>query len=98
MPETPDPDPQHATADALRAAAWSGLWTFLGTFALFLLGWLADVARWASSSGRQPLPGLSTVGYAAVSAFVAGAVLIVAAIVRIAQARGLLPGRPPRYR
>lgn len=83
--------------NALRAAAWTALFSFIGLFGLSLLGWLQDVAAWASSSGREPLPGLSTLGYGLVAAAVSAVIGLVNFAVRYAQARGLVPGTPPSY-
>lgn len=83
--------------DALRAAAWTALFSFVTLFGASVAGWLQDVAAWASSSGRAPLPGLSVLGYGLVAAAASAAIGLVNFIVRAAQARGVLPGRPPRY-
>lgn len=83
--------------DALRAAAWTALFSFVTLFGASVAGWLQDVAAWASSSGREPLPGLSVLGYGFVAAAAAAAIGLVNFIVRAAQARGVIPGRPPRY-
>lgn len=83
--------------DALRAARNSAAWAFIGTFAVTATGWLADVSQWASSSGAEPFPGLSVLGYGVVSAATAGATFVVAALVRISQAEGWVPGKPPTY-
>lgn len=83
--------------NALRAAAWTALFSFVGLFGLSLLGWLQDVAVWASSSGREPLPGLSTLGYGLVAAAASAAIGLVNFVVRYAQARGVVPGQPPTY-
>lgn len=83
--------------NAAKASLYTALWTFIGTFTLTAAGWLQDVAEWASTSGRHPLPGLSTVGYAAVSALVAASGGIVTFIVRAAQAKTWVPGQGPTY-
>jgi hypothetical protein len=84
------------TLDAVKAALYTALWTFIGLFAVSLLGLVQQVAQWASSSGHTPLPGLSVVGYAVVSAFTAAASGLVAFVVRYAQTKGLTaPGVQP---
>lgn len=83
--------------DALRAARNAGLWAFVGVFGATSLGWLADVAEWASSSGATQFPGLSVLGYGVVSAAASAATFVVAAAVRLAQVAGWVPGQPPRY-
>lgn len=84
-------------SNAFRASAFTALWTFIGMFAVTAIGWLQDVAQWASTSGHTPLPGLSVIGYGAVSAFVAAVSGLVTFIIRGAQAQGALPGNPPVY-
>lgn len=71
--------------DAIKAGLWTALFTFVGLFGLSLVGWLQDVASWASSSGAEPLPGLTSLGYAAVSAATAAVVGLINAVVRLAQ-------------
>lgn len=83
--------------DAMRAAVTSAAWAFVGVFGTTLLGWLQTVTEWASASGARPFPGLSVLGYGAVSAAAAAATFVVAAAVRLAQVAGWLPGRPPTY-
>lgn len=86
-----------STVNALKSAAWSALFFFVGTFGLALLGWLNDVGRWASDHGRTPFPDISVLGYATVAAAVSAAGFVVNLAVRLAQAKGALPGEPPDY-
>lgn len=83
--------------DALRAAATSALWAFLGVFGVTLLGWLQALTEWATSSGAAPFPSLSVLGYGIVSAAAGAATFVVAAVIRLAQVAGWLPGQPPTY-
>lgn len=83
--------------NSLKSALYTALWTFIGSVAVLSTGWLADLAEWASTSGRSPLPGLSVIGYAVISALVAAAGGIVGFIVRFAQSKGAVPGAPPQY-
>ena len=83
--------------DPIKAASFTALWSFLGTFSLTLLGWLAQVGEWASKQGAEPFPGVGVLGYAAVSALVASASFVVSALVRFAQGKGWLPGSAPTY-
>lgn len=83
--------------NALKSALYTALWTFLGSVAILATGWLADLAKWASSSGHEPLPGLSVIGYAVLSALFAAAGGIVAFVVRFAQSKNVLPGQPPSF-
>lgn len=82
---------------ALRPALWAALWAFLGPVLLMFLGVIQDVAEWASTSGRAPLPGLSSLGFALVAAACSAAAGLVAFLVRYAQAKGLVAGEPPAY-
>lgn len=84
--------------DALRAAGTSALWAFLGVFGVTLLGWLQAVTDWATSSGTAPFPSLSVLGYGLVSAAAGAATFVIAAVIRLAQVAGWLPGTPPTYR
>lgn len=87
-----------ANRDALKAAAYTALWTFLGMFALALGGWLNDVVQWASSDNAAVLfPDPAVLVKAAVAAVAAAAGFVVAAVVRLAQANGIAPGQPPAY-
>lgn len=81
----------------LKSALSTALWTFLGSVAVLSTGWLADLAKWASSSGKTPLPGLSVIGYAVLSALFAAAGGIVSFAVRFAQSKNALPGEPPQF-
>jgi hypothetical protein len=83
--------------NVIRAAIYTALQTFAGVFALTAFDWLQDVAEWASSSGREPLPGLSVLGYAAVAGVCAAASGLVTLLIRWAQAANVLGGAPPTY-
>lgn len=81
--------------DALRAAAWTAVFTFVALFAGELAGVFGQVASWAA--GGQP-PDLSTVGAAAAAAAAAAGTAAVNFLYRALQARGVpLPGQQPRY-
>lgn len=83
--------------NALKSAGFTALWAFLGVFGLAVLDVLNDVGRWASDHGRTPFPDLSVLGFAAVAAACSAAAFVVNVVVRLAQAKGLLPGKPPLY-
>lgn len=85
------------TVNAWKAALWTFVWTFIALFLTSALGWFQDVYEWASTSGAEPLPGVSTLGYAAVTAGVAALSGLLAFIVRYAQSKNLLPGSGPVY-
>lgn len=83
--------------DSVKSALSTALWTFIGSVLILSTGWLADLAKWASSSGKTPLPGLSVIGYAVLSALFAAAGGIVSFLVRYAQSKNVLPGEPPKF-
>lgn len=84
--------------DPVRSGLSSAALVFLITFLPAVLGWLGNLAEWASSSGAEPLPGLSTLGYAAVSAVLAAVGGLVMGVFRWAQGRSnLIPGQPPTW-
>lgn len=86
------------TRDALRAAFTSGLWAFLGTFGTSALGWLTDLTRWATQDGGAVVfPDPTLLVKAAVAAVVAGVTIVVAGVIRLAQAHGWIGGSPPTY-
>lgn len=87
-----------STLDALKAAAYTGLWAFLGIFAAALLGWLGDVQQWATGDGGSTVfPDPAVLVKAAVAGVAAGFSFLAAALVRLAQVAGILPGNPPSY-
>lgn len=82
--------------DSIKAALYTALWSFIGVFSVSLLGWLGDVAVWASSD-LADFPSVTPLGKAAVSALAAAAAGFVSWVVRTSQAHGWLPGEPPQY-
>lgn len=84
-------------SNAARAARNTAIQTFIGLFLISAVGWVSKVAEWASSSGATPLPGLSVLGYAVVSAFCAAIVGLGTWAIRAIQANTSLPGQPPQY-
>lgn len=83
--------------DSLKSAFSTALWTFLASVLVLATGWLASLAQWASTSGHSQLPGLSTIGYALVGAFVAAVAGLFSFVVRYLQSRGVFPGEPPKF-
>lgn len=84
--------------NAVKAALWTTAQTFIGSILLLSVGWLADVAKWASANGQSPLPGLSTIGYAVVGAAVAAMSGLVTLVIRVLQVKvPAIPGSPPEY-
>jgi len=84
--------------DAVKAALYTALWTFLGTFGLATIGWLNDWAQALSADNATVVfadPAILV--KAGVSAAVAAASGLVGLIVRLAQANTSLPGSPPVY-
>ena len=85
------------TTDALKAAMWTMLWTFVGLFSMSLVGWVSDLVDWASSSGSSPMPSLSALGYAAVAAAASSVAGLLNFAFRLAQSKGVIPGSGPTY-
>ena len=85
-----------ATRNAFRSASITAGLTFVVLFLTSSLGVLAALARWASSNGRDPLPDISLLGYAAVNAIVAGLTGLLNFVIRWSQGR-LGVGKPPTY-
>jgi hypothetical protein len=82
--------------DALKSARNVFLFGFLGILGPALLGWLGQVKDWADSSGGNPFPSTSALGYVAISAGIAAAPAALAGIWRAAQVL-LELGNPPSY-
>lgn len=85
--------------DAIKAAAFTALWTFVGLFVASLVGWLQDLTAWASDDGGTVVfPDPSVLVKAAVSAAGAACSGVAALVIRLAQAHSrLVPGSPPSY-
>jgi hypothetical protein len=76
-----------ATKNAIKAGAYTALWTFLALFGLSLAGWLNDVQQWATSDGAATVfPDPSVLVKAAAAAVTAAAGGLVGLVVRLAQA------------
>jgi hypothetical protein len=82
--------------DSVKAALYTALWTFIGVFGVSLLGWIGDVAVWASSD-TEMFPSVTPLGKAAVAALAAAAAGFVGWVVRWTQSHGWLPGEAPQY-
>lgn len=82
--------------NAIKAGAWTALFTFIGLFFLSAIGWVQDVAQWANSSGTLEFPDLSVLAYAAVSAACAAVIGLFNAIVRAVQSMTHI-GTTPSY-
>lgn len=82
--------------NSLKAALWTVLFTFIAVFGVGLLGWIVDVAEWASSESGE-FPSVTPLGKLAVAALAAGASGLVNFVVRFAQSKGALPGEGPKY-
>lgn len=75
------------TRNAVKAGAYTALWTFVGLFGLSLAGWLNDVQQWATSDGAVTVfPDPSVLVKAAVAAVSAAAGGLVGLVVRLVQA------------
>jgi hypothetical protein len=86
----------YVMTDSVKAALYTALWTFIGVFGVSLLGWIGDVAVWASSD-TDMFPAVTPLGKAAVAALAAAASGFVGWVVRASQSHGWLPGEPPQY-
>lgn len=84
-----------ATKNAVKAGAYTALWTFIALFGLALVGWLNDVVQAASDDNATFVFGDPAVLVkAAVSAAAAAASGLVGTVVRLAQVamgRGDIP-------
>lgn len=83
--------------DAVKAGAYTALWTFIALFGLALLGWLQDWATALTDSDAIVVADPSVLAKAAVSAALAAATGLVGTVVRLVQANTGLPGGPPSY-
>lgn len=83
--------------NALKSGLWTALFSFLGLFVPTVLSWTQQVSKWASTSGHAPLPGLSTLGYAVVSAGSAAVAGLIAFLFRALQTKNALPGNAPTF-
>lgn len=82
--------------NSIKAGAYTALFTFIAMFGLSLIGWLQDIAEWASSSGTDEFPSFTTLGYASISAITAAVIGLFNTVVRLAQA-ALGKGTIPSY-
>lgn len=84
-----------ATKNAIKAGAFTALWTFLALFGLSFVGWLNDVIEWASADGATvvfPDPSvLVKAGVAAVAAAASGLVGLVVRLAQVATGTGDVP-------
>lgn len=83
-------------ADAVWAGWVTAVFTFLVAVLALATEALQELFVWASTSGREPLPDVSTIGYAVVAAIFALAVGVVNAVFRVIQNR-MKVGRVPEY-
>ncbi len=84
------------TRNAIIAGRNVAAFTFVGTFGAQLAGALQQIVDWSSSSGQEPFPDLSILGYGFVSAAGGAFLGALVSIYRWAQAK-LGMGRPPSY-
>lgn len=84
--------------NAVKSGITTAIAVFLFTFLPAVLGLMGQLAEWASSSGAEPLPDISVLGYAAVSGVLAAIGGVVWGVFRWAQAHSdLIPGQPPTF-
>jgi len=78
---------QDSTKNAIKAGAFTALWTFIALFGLSVVGWLNDVIGWASDPDALVVfPDPSVLVKAAASASAAAVSGLVGTVVRLAQA------------
>jgi hypothetical protein len=65
-------------SDPVRRALRTGIQVFVGVFLVGLLGWIQNVAAWASSTDDSAFPSVSPLGKLAVAALSAAATAMVA--------------------
>jgi len=86
-----------ATKNAVKAGAYTALWTFIALFGLSVVGWLNEVVDAASGvDGSIIYPDPTFLAKAAVSAAAAAASGLVGTIVRLAQT-AMGAGNVPQY-
>lgn len=66
--------------NSIKASINSAWQAFLGTFGVYLAGWLTDVAKWTTSDAH--FPSVSPLGKAFVAGLVAAATFLVTVIYR----------------
>lgn len=72
--------------NAIKAGAFTALWTFIGMFSLAFFGWLNDVQAWATGDGAATVfPDTAVLVKAAIAAVAAAAGGLVGTFVRLAQ-------------
>lgn len=84
--------------NAIKAGIKTAIASFAVLFLTSLAGFLGELYKWSSSSGAEPLPKISTLGYAVTSAAIAAVTGLATSIVRALQGAGILPGKPPTYK
>lgn len=90
-----------STRDAIKAGAYTALWTFVALFGATATGWAGDVVtwaqEWADTGAAGDFPSLSVLAAGATSAAFSALSGLVGTAVRLAQAKTSLPGHPPTY-
>jgi hypothetical protein len=85
--------------NSLKAALATGLFTFLATFAVALLGLLSSVTEWINGNDVVITDNLDSFAKLILSAVVAFFAALVNWVWRFAQGKGVpLPGSSPNYR
>lgn len=84
--------------NASKAALVTAWWTFSGSWAVTLLGWLADVQRWVddwTGDRPSPFPSVSPLGKAFASGLVAAVAGLANYVWRRFRPAPQYPGSPP---
>lgn len=84
-------------SNSFKAALYTGLFTFIGTTAIALLGLLAAVTDFINGNDPSLADDLSIFTRVVMSALVALAGALVNWVIRALQAKGVIPGAPPQY-
>lgn len=84
-------------SNEFKAALSTAVFTFIALFGASLVGWVQQVVEWSAAGGVEVFPDVSTLGKAAVAAAGAALTGLINYVVRVAQAKGVLPGRGPTY-
>lgn len=84
-------------SNSFKAALWTALFTFIGTVAFALLGFLSAVTDFLNGNDPSLADDLSSLTRIVMSAAVAFAAGLVNWVVRALQAKGVIPGQGPTY-
>lgn len=84
-------------SNSFKAALYTSLFTFIGTVAFALIGFLAALTDFINGNDASLADNLSILTKIVLSAVVAFAGGLVNWVIRALQAKGVIPGAPPQY-